>query len=82
MPPLMSRPPPQPTQTLWLTKKFFITYWRDPSFNGMRFLMTAAIALVLGTLYLGVGWTNLWDYIQLIEVCVSRPLTIIVDHHC
>lgn len=65
----ITTPHAQSTQIIWLTKKFWITYWRDPAFNGMRFLMTILISLVLGTLYLGVGWTNLWDYIQLIEVC-------------
>jgi ABC-2 type transporter len=43
------------TQFVWLMKKFWIGYWRSPAYNLTRMIMTVAISIFYGTMYLNQG---------------------------
>lgn len=43
------------TQRTELLKKYWLIYWRSPSYNYIRILMTLAIALVYGLIFLNKG---------------------------
>jgi hypothetical protein len=43
------------TQFLTLARKYRLSYWRSPSYNLTRMLMTLLISLFYGTMYLGRG---------------------------
>lgn len=43
------------TQFVALARKYRLSYWRSPSYNLTRMLMTLLICLFYGTMYLGRG---------------------------
>lgn len=58
-----------------LSRKFRNIYWRKPDYNIMRYVMTAAIALVLGTTYLNEGKPSDPADLQDIQSVMGAPLT-------
>ncbi len=44
-----------PMQLVECTKKLTLAYWRNPSYNFMRLLLTLGCALIYGSLYYKVS---------------------------
>lgn len=43
------------TQLIELCNKFFVSYWRSPSYNFVRMMITIIVSIIFGTVYFDVG---------------------------